>query len=407
MTTSTKARWGLVTTTGVLTGFGHGFAAFAVSALLKPIAIDLDTGRGAVSIAIGLGRLIAGLASPTIGRIVDARGPRGIVIGGMVTSAAGLFALAFIRNEIQLYLAWSLLFSVGVAAGFTVALDKLVVASMGSKRGMGLAVRFSISAVVSTLIVPIVTAMVEYLGWRYTCMVWAGILMLLIPAPYIFFRPHRIGFEPRTAAPDGAAPAPPPRSILRQGAFWIIALALMAQASVTTGLSVHMVALMTDYGVDPVFAGTLFGGMILLTVPVRLLAGFVADRAKPAQLPAVLGALLILEGIAIGSFAVAPGMGTMLVVITALGVAAGAPMVLVLILCSELFGQKGFATVQGNLMMIQVPGTMLAPIIAGYVHDFTGTYVPVIAGFCAILILGGASLGLLYRQMEQKQGIAG
>ena len=102
MTDTPRARWGLVSTTGVLTGFGHGFAAFAVSALLKPLSVDLDTGRGAISIAIGLGRLIAGLASPTIGRIADARGPRGIVIAGMLTSAVGLFALAFVRNEIQL-----------------------------------------------------------------------------------------------------------------------------------------------------------------------------------------------------------------------------------------------------------------------------------------------------------------
>ena len=162
MTDRPKARWGLVSTTGVLTGFGHGFAAFAVSALLKPLALDLETGRGAISIAIGLGRLVAGLASPVIGRIADSRGPRGIVISGMLTSATGLFALAFVRDEIQLYLVWSLIFSVGVAAGFTVALDKLVVSSMGSKRGMGLAVRFSVSAVVSTAIVPVVSMMIGF-----------------------------------------------------------------------------------------------------------------------------------------------------------------------------------------------------------------------------------------------------
>jgi MFS family permease len=392
MTRRPKARWGLVSTTGVLTGFGHGFAAFAVSALLKPLALDLDTGRGAISIAIGLGRLIAGLASPIIGRIADARGPRGIVIAGMLTSAIGLFALAFVHNEIQLYLVWSLVFSVGVAAGFTVALDKLVIASMGSKRGMGLAVRFSVSAIVSTLIVPLVTTMIEFMGWRYTCMVWAGVLLLLIPAPYIFFRADRIGIEGRNGSEAGADRGPPQRSVLRQSAFWIIAAALMAQASVTTGLSVHLVALMTDYGV-----------VILLSVPVRLLAGYVADKARPAQLPIVLAALLVLEGLAIGSFALAPSFATMLVVIAALGIAAGAPMVLVLILCNELFGQQGFATVQGNLMMIQVPGTMLAPIIAGYVYDFTGSYVPVVAGFCALLLLGGVSLGLLRKQMAPRR----
>lgn len=400
MTDRPKARWGLVSTTGVLTGFGHGFAAFAVSALLKPLALDLETGRGAISIAIGLGRLVAGLASPVIGRIADSRGPRGIVISGMLTSATGLFALAFVRDEIQLYLVWSLIFSVGVAAGFTVALDKLVVSSMGSKRGMGLAVRFSVSAVVSTAIVPVVSMMIEFIGWRQTCMVWAGVLLLLIAAPYHFLHADRIGVGGRDEPEIRSADDPPRRSVLKQSAFWIIATALMTQASVTAGLSVHLVALMTDYGVDPVFAGTLFGGMILLSVPVRLLAGLVADKARPAQLPIALAALLIAEGFAIGSFALAPSFATMLVIIAALGIAAGAPMVLVLVLCNELFGQRGFATVQGNLMMIQVPGTMLTPIIAGYVYDFTGSYVTVVAGFCILLVLGGASLSLLRRNIE-------
>lgn len=396
MTTTKRARWGLVTTTGVLTGFGHGFAAFAVSALLKPLAVDLDTGRGAVSTAIGLGRLVAGLASPTIGRITDARGPRGMVMVGMVVAALGLFGLAFVRTEIELYLAWSLVFSLGVAAGFTIALDKLVVASMAEKRGMGLAVRFSISAVVATLIVPIVTAMIEQMGWRQTCTIWGGIILLLLPIPYFFFGARHLQQSPSASAhsvPDAKAPAR--NSVLRQPAFWIIAAALTAQASVTAGLSIHLVALMTDFGLDPVFAATLFGGMILLTVPVRLLAGYTSDRVAAAKLPLVLGALLILEGIGISSFALAPSFTTMLIVTAALGIAAGAPMVLVLVLCAELFGQDSFGAVQGKLMMIQVPGTMLAPIIAGYAHDLTGSYVIVIAGFSVVLVAGGAMLWLL------------
>lgn len=393
-----RTRWGLISTTGVLTGFGHGFAAFAVSALLKPLALDLDTGRGAVSTAIGLGRFVAGLAAPVIGRVTDAKGPRLVVAGGMLVSALGLFVLAFIRSEIELYIAWSLLFSAGVAAGFTVALDKLVVASVTHKRGMALAVRFSIAAIVSTLLVPVVTFMIEHIGWRQTCLVWGGVILLLIPVPLIWFQAERIA--PPRATPPVSDPSPAPertsiRSVLRRFDFWIMAIALTAQASVTTGLSVHLLPLMTDYGLDAVLAGTLFGGMILLTIPVRLLAGYISDRLEPRLLPFILGGLLVLEGIAIGSFALAPGFATMLIVICALGIAAGAPMVLVLILCNELFGQSGFATVQGSLMMIQVPGTMLAPILAGYVYDFSGSYVGVIAAFGFTLVLGGSLLGLL------------
>jgi len=45
--------------------------------------------------------------------------------------------------------------------------------------------------------------------------------------------------------------------------------------------------------------------------------------------------------------------------------------------------------------MVQVPGTMLAPALAGYVHDFTGSYALVIAGFGIVLIAGGSTLGFV------------
>ncbi|HLV82446.1 MAG TPA: MFS transporter [Devosia sp.] len=383
----------------MLTGLGHGFVAFAVSVLLNPLAADLGTGRGVISTAIGLGRLVSGVTSPIIGRITDLFGPRWIVVCGMVLMALGLMALGFVRSELGLYFAWSLLVSAGAAAGFTVALDKLVVATVRGKRGMALAVRFSVAAVVSTLLVPFVTVMVELLGWRITCFVWGGLMLLLIPVPLLWFRQDTVPrpVRPVTPAIAGSSPAADAglRRVIRQPAYWVIAAAFTAQASVTTGLSVHLVPLMTDYGLDAVLAGGLFGLMILLSVPVRLLSGLVADRVHPRHLPLVLGGLLVIEGIAIGSFALAPGFVTMLVVIAALGIAAGAPTLLVLILCGELFGESHFATVQGSLMLLQVPGTMLAPIIAGYAYDFTGSYVGVIGGFAMLLVSGGVLLALL------------
>ncbi|WP_196260921.1 MFS transporter [Pelagibacterium limicola] len=401
MSRQQRTPWGLVATTGALTGFGHGFAAFAVSALLKPLAVDLDTSRGTVSAAIGLGRLVAGISSPIVGRITDASGPRWIVAAGMVLTTIGLGALGFVQNEVGLYLAWSLLLSAGVAVGFTVALDKLVVAAVEHKRGMALAVRFSIAAVVSSLLVPVVTVMVETIGWRQTCLAWAGFMALLVPVPLIWFRAERLipPPVPGRTAPD-LEPVPVPdrqrmRTILGRPAFWIVAVAFAVQAAVTTGLSIHLVPLMTDYGLDPVFAGSLFGAMILLSIPVRLLSGFVADRVDAQILPFILGGLLVLEGLAIGSFALAPGFGAMLIVVFALGISAGAPTLLVLVLCSRLFGDGQFATVQGSLMMLQVPGTMAAPMIAGYSYDFTGSYVSVIAGFGLILVLGGCLLGFV------------
>lgn len=390
MSPPAKRGWGLVTTTGVLTGFGHGFVAFAVSALLKPIALDLETSRGAVSTAIGLGRLASGIASPIVGRATDRSGARGVVVLGMVLTALGLVALGFVQTEATLYLAWSVLVSAGVAAGFTVALDKLVVASIRETRGMALAMRFSVAAVVSTLLVPFVTVLVDTVGWRNTCFIWALVILALLPIPLLTFERHTPPQPPASGIAKNSAGTV--RSILVQPALWLIAFAFMAQAAVVTGLSVHLVPLMTDNGLTATVAGTLFGGMILLSVPVRLLAGVVADRAPISVLPIFLAILLVLEAVAIASFALAPSFATMLVVVLALGIGAGAPTLVVLLLCAHLFGEDRFATVQGALMFMQVPGTMVAPIVAGLVHDWTGSYQAAVAIFS--IALGAAALAI-------------
>lgn len=396
MTEPRRFGWGLIATTGILTGMGHGFVAFAVSALLKPIALDLDTGRGMVSTAIGLGRLASGLVSPLVGRAADRSGPRRVVTLGMVLTAIGLVVLGFAQTEAWLYLAWSVLVSVGVATGFTVALDKLVVASNPARRGMALAVRFSIAALVSTLLVPVVTILVGAFGWRITCFLWAALLVCMLPIPVWGFQKAGEG-RSTTRNPIVAPPAAGAGGVLSNPAFWLVAMAFTAQAAVVTGLSVHLVPIMTDGGMPTAQAGIIFGGMILLSVPVRLVTGRIADRASPVLLPALLSGLFVLQAVCVGLFALWPSFPSILILILAQGIGAGAPTLVVLLLCAHLFGEERFGSVQGLLMFFQVPGTATAPILAGYLYDHDGSYKLAIAIFAAMLVIAAICMFLLSR----------
>lgn len=398
MTEPKPPGWGLVATTGVLTGMGHGFVAFAVSALLKPIALDLDTGRGVVSTAIGLGRLASGLISPFVGRLADLSGPRLVVAFGMTLTAVGLVVLGFAQTEAWLYFAWSLLVSVGVAAGFTVALDKLVIGTGQGRRGMALAVRFSIAAVVSTVLVPTVTILVEAFGWRATCFIWAAVIIMMLPIPLLAFGPSSSAPKPIRQSTDTPSNT---RSILRNPTFWLVALAFTAQAAVVTGLSVHLVPLMTDTGLPAAQAGVIFGCMILLSVPVRLITGRIADKASPDLLPALLAGLFVLQAACVGLFAVWPNSASTLILILAQGIGAGAPTLVVLLMCAHLFGEERFGSVQGMLMALQVPGTATAPIIAGVIYDQLGSYQLAIGIFALVLLLAAVCMALLSRHASR------
>lgn len=331
------------------------------------------------------------MISPFVGRAADSPGSKSVVVAGMLLTAAGLVALGFVQREIELYLAWSLLVSVGVAAGFTVALDKLVISASRERRGMALAVRFSVAAIVATLLVPCVTILVEMVGWRNTCFIWAAVVIALLPIP--------LTFEPASAR-DAAAPQRPSsprvfRTVARHRAFWLIAFAFMAQAAVVTGLSVHLVPLITDGGIEAPIAGAIFGGMILLSIPARLATGHIADKAQANLLPMLLAGLFAVEALAIGSYAAFPGYPTMLVLIVAQGIGAGAPTLVVLLICAHMFGEEDFGSVQGLLMFFQVPGTALAPIVAGLAYDWFGDYRGATGLFAGLLLAAALAMALV------------
>ena len=75
--------------------------------------------------------------------------------------------------------------------------------------------------------------------------------------------------------------------------------------------------------------------------------------------------------------------------------AVAIPTLLVLVLVVRIFGERSYGTVQGSLMMMQIPGTLLAPVLAGWSFDALGTYIPAVAGFAVALFFGGAALFLL------------
>lgn len=403
---SRESKWALVATSGALTGIGHGFVSFAVSALLKPVAADLELGRTVVSAAVGMGRLVGGIAAPIVGQAVDRLSPRWVVATGMVITAIGLAATGMVSNQWWLYVAWSVMVSGGVATAFTVALDKIVVMKVRQGRGLALAVRFSVAGAITTALLPLAGWAIEAIGWRQTCFAWSALVLALVPVPLLMFPAKQtpiVGMrsalpivvavpEERAANSLGFSSSDGLRPAFRSAAYWLVALAFALQAAVNTGMVVHVVPLMTDGGMRPSVAAALVGGLVLMSIPVRLATGHFVDRLSTPKLPVLLGVVIIAEAVAIGSQAIWPSPTSLALLLAALGVSTGAPTLIVLVLVARIFGERNFGAIQGSLMLLHVPGTTMAPVLAGYVFDSTGSYAGAIAVFAAMLLFGAACL---------------
>lgn len=386
---------------GLLTGLGYGFVQMSVSVLLKPIALDLSLSRSSVSAAISIGALLQGAVALFAGYAADRLNARGVVIVGTIVMALGLLAMSLVEGPVALYLVWGVLVAGGASCAFTVVMDRAVLLNSDDRRGISLAVRFTAVAVTTTVQMPIIVLLIEMVGWRNTCILWAILMLLTLPAAAFLFqaRSRTVG-RPFLALSQSATL----REAIRSPFYWALAFAYMATTGAASGVTVHAVAMLTDRGWSAMAAGSIVGALVLLSIPSRLITGYFSDRQPSRRLPRFLAAVLILES---ACFLADAGLQTgtsLFVLLFAKGIATGVPTVLIVVIAITSFGKDRVGAIQGSLLFLIVPGTMAGPFLAGLAFDRTGSYAIAIAFFGLVILLAGSVLLFVRPVSVRKSG---
>src|SRR5689334_11832279 len=88
-------------------------ARTAFSLMFPPIVDEFGWERGLAAGAFSFGFLVSATVSPFIGRLMDKRGPRFIIEGGVLITTAGLLGATLIAAPWQLYATLGLLVGIG------------------------------------------------------------------------------------------------------------------------------------------------------------------------------------------------------------------------------------------------------------------------------------------------------
>ena len=203
--------WVIVGVVFVTMGVGVN-ARTAFSLLFPPILDEFGWERGVTAGAFSFGFLVSAMLSPSLGRLMDRRGPRVVLEMGIGLMAAGLMLATLVREPWHLYATLGVMVGGGsVCLGYTgqaLFLPNWFV----RRRGLAMSLAFSGVGVGSIIILPWVQVLIARSGWRAAC--WAlAILMLVLLAPLNLLlrrRPEDLGLEPDgdRAARDVAADAP-------------------------------------------------------------------------------------------------------------------------------------------------------------------------------------------------------
>jgi len=302
--------------------------------------------------------LLAGLASPSVGRWIEHHGGRNVLMLSSLVLALGLVVMAVFPSLPGWYVGWTIA-GVGMALGLYDAAFATIGRLLGTESRPTIVGVTLIAGLASTLGWPMGVALVDYCGWRSTLFIYAAINVLInLPAVWI-------------AVPSEIPPHPPPPPAPTGGAGGIgwtlimLSVFFSVRAALSAVFTVHVLALFQGIGLSAVAAvsvASLMGpsqvfGRILEWGFKRWLDPLAASHVGALLLP--VGVLTLLLGAPAPMFIVLYGMSNGILTISR-GVL---PM--------YLFGAHGYATRLGLLALPQLlcqalAPTLVAPLVIGW-----------------------------------------
>ena len=188
-----RARLRVVSTLGVSQTFAWGSTYYLPAILAKPMGESLGVSASYVFAVFSLSLLVTALLGPWFGRAIDQRGGRTFLAGTSVVFALSLLLMAAAQGPWMLILAW-LGIGVGSAMGLYEAAFTTVVRLYGASARTAITGITLIAGFTGTVSWPLSTFLEAHLGWRWACVVWAAInLLVCLPLNLSLPRDRELG----------------------------------------------------------------------------------------------------------------------------------------------------------------------------------------------------------------------
>ncbi len=384
-------------------------ARTAFSLLMPPLIDEFGWDRGLAAGAFSFGFLVSALVSPIVGRVMDVRGPRPVLLLGITLMSSGLMLAQFIDRPWHLYATLGVLVGGGANMMTYTAHSQFLPNWFVRRRGLAISIAFAGVGVGAIVLLPWLQAIILTQGWRAAC--WAmGLLVLLALAPLnllVWKHPAEIGLRP-----DGGSPQLPAASLqgassnvvdptwaavewtlaraARTGRFWWIVLGYFCALVAWYAVQVHQTKYLLEVGFSPIVAAWALGFVSVIAIPGQIILGGLSDRigrewiwtAGCAGFAVSYAALIALEH--------TPSHALLYLMVISQGFFGYALTSVMGPIVAEIFEGPHYGTIFGTITVALICGGAAGPYMAGAIHDATGSYrlafiLPI--GCCAVSVL--------------------
>ena len=394
--------WRMIAVGSVLRILGGGLYFYGFSVYFLPLSRDLKLNRAATSLVFSLARAQGAFEGPIAGYAMDRYGPRPLMILALVMTGVGHMILSGVHSYLMLVIVYMGLVSLSFHAGFMDAPMLIANTWFIRKRTMAMALISGSIGIGGFLLTPFLSMAVHAFGWRYAAF-GCGIVFLAVGLPLAL--QVRRSPESMGLLPDGDPPLAPPSAIdqtqppvreeadftlaqaLKTSSFWFLVSATGMRVIILSAVNVHYVALMVWKGMSEQRAAFFLAAQAFMSLPSHLLFGWIGDRMDKPRLMSICMLL------AAGSMVLLANVHEewAILIFTALFSVVESTFPVSWSTVGDYFGRKNFAKIRGSMSFISSWGSVIGPVLAGAIYDYTKSY-EILIWSSAVLLLGSSAL---------------
>jgi MFS family permease len=346
----------------------------SVGFFIQPIGRDFAWGRDVFGLALALQNLLWGLGQPIAGAIADRFGVLRVMCVGALLYAAGLIMMRYATTPLSLDLGAGVLIGFGLSGcSFNLVLSAFSKLLPPERRSIALGAGTAAGSFGQFLFAPFGVALIDNFGWQTALMVFAALMLLIVPLSLALSTP------PTTSTNVPAADQQSFKTALAE-AFGHRSYVLLVLGFFTCGfqlafITVHLPAYLVDRGLSASTGGWVIAAIGLFNIIGSLSVGWLQNLFPKRYILSVIYFTRALSIIAFISFPITAFSAIAFGAISGLTWLSTVPPTSALI--SLMFGTRWFATLYGFSFVSHQVGGFLGVWLGGVVFEKFNSYAPI------------------------------
>jgi MFS family permease len=351
-----------------LIGFGP---RSALGLFLSPMSQANNWSREVFALALAIQNLLWGAGQPFAGAIADKYGTNYVLTAGAMLYALGIGLMAYSTTPGMLDITAGVLIGFGLSAcSFTIVIGAFAKLLPERSRPMAFGLGTAAGSFGQFLFSPFGVAVMDAYGWQTALLVFAAVLLLIIPLATALATPRNTG----TMA--AAAPTQSARQALIE-AFGHRSYVLLVLGFFTCGfqlafVTVHLPAYLIDRGLSVQVGGWTLATIGLFNIIGSILAGYLIGRMPKRY---ILSIIYALRAASIVAFMLAPTSTVNTLIfgaVTGLLWLSTVPPTSALV--AVMFGTRWMTMLFGFAFFSHQVGGFLGVLLGGIAFERTGSY---------------------------------